>query len=283
MTATMIDAPRRATCAPQEDRLAVYTAADGALREIVLLAAARGSRVLVDRLASDQGDPRLVAHLACDEPDGNAALVVAEYTASEQRACRSLRPDDLREPVTREPVCSITLDSVLVDRRGARYSLAVAGDSSELRWQCELPPGEPRRVSARFVVGAVEDYEPVRSLTVAALERHRRDAGVSVATLGLELRRLETSPIVLNRGLREAVLDAVRRRGMSLSSIALACGRVKLDRRGSRSGETSWLARRVGLMPDAGSRRPNPWVHTDVLALIARDGLGLAPHEVEIG
>ncbi|MEA2356627.1 MAG: hypothetical protein QOD61_2756, partial [Solirubrobacteraceae bacterium] len=26
-----------------------------------------------------------------------------------------------------------------------------------------------------------------------------------------------------------------------------------------------------------------PWVHTDVLALIARNGLGLAPHEVELG
>jgi hypothetical protein len=25
-----------------------------------------------------------------------------------------------------------------------------------------------------------------------------------------------------------------------------------------------------------------PWVHTDVLALIARNGLGLSPYEVEV-
>jgi hypothetical protein len=133
------------------------------------------------------------------------------------------------------------------------------------------------------VVGALEDYEPVRSLATAAIERHRRDPAVSVATLGLELRRLGASPIVLNRRLREAVLDASARQGLSLSSIALACGRAKLDRRGRHSGETSWLARRVGLVSDDASRRPNPWVHSDVLALIARNGLGIAPHEVELG
>jgi hypothetical protein len=28
--------------------------------------------------------------------------------------------------------------------------------------------------------------------------------------------------------------------------------------------------------------RRNPWVHSDTLALIARDGLGVAPREVEL-
>ena len=38
---------------------------------------------------------------------------------------------------------------------------------------------------------------------------------------------------------------------------------------------------RLGMMPEGGRARPTPWVHSDVLALIARDGLGLSPREVE--
>jgi hypothetical protein len=46
--------------------------------------------------------------------------------------------------------------------------------------------------------------------------------------------------------------------------------------------DTSWLARRVGLLADPGDSRPTPWVHTDVLVLIARAGLGIAPRDAEI-
>jgi hypothetical protein len=141
----------------------------------------------------------------------------------------------------------------------------------------------PRTVSAREVVAALEDYEPVLALTRAAVSALRRHREISIATLGLELRRLEASPIVLNRRLREAVLDAVRERGVSLSAIAIACGRMKRDARGNGSGETSWLARRIGLAADGAGGPRNPWVHTDTLALIARDGLGIAPREVELG
>ena len=87
---------------------------------------------------------------------------------------------------------------------------------------------------------------------------------------------------MLNRGLREAVLRAVTEGGVSFSAIAMACGRVKHDSRGNHSGETSWLARRVGLLPCGPGVGPNPWVHTDTLALIARNGLGIAPREVEL-
>ena len=104
----------------------------------------------------------------------------------------------------------------------------------------------------------------------------------SVVTLLAEVQRVDSSPIVLNRGLREAVLRAVER-GHSLSAIAIRCGRVKRDRRGNVSGETSWLGRRLGLLPEGGCQRPTPWVHSDVLALIARRGLGLCPREVELG
>ena len=62
----------------------------------------------------------------------------------------------------------------------------------------------------------------------------------------------------------------------------MRCGRIKRDAAGNESGETSWLARRVGLLPEGGRDAPTRWIHTDVLALIARDGLGVSPREVEV-
>jgi hypothetical protein len=262
-----------------------YTATDG-LRELVLVSGARGSRLLIDRRVEDRGDRRLLAHLSSDEPDDNALLVCRDFLAGASRAARALRPTDfeaapegLPESGTREPFVPV----VLVDAGGHRYALRAWGSPRQLRWQRE--PGRrcvARRISARDVVAALEDYEPVCTLTRAAVARFRLDRRVSVAALAVELRRIESSPIVLNRRLREAVLGAVREDGVSLSAIAMACGRVKHDRRGNGSGETSWLARRVGLLPSGPAGRHNPWVHSDTLALIARQGLGLAPREVEL-
>jgi len=87
---------------------------------------------------------------------------------------------------------------------------------------------------------------------------------------------------VLNRGLREAVQRKVARGELSMSQIAIRCGRIKHDKKGKQSGETSWLARRIGQLRESGMDRPTPWVHTDVLALIARAGLGIAPREIEL-
>ena len=42
---------------------------------------------------------------------------------------------------------------------------------------------------------------------------------------------------------------------LTMSEIAIRCGRCKRDRRGNVSGETSWLARRIGLAPEAGRDR----------------------------
>ncbi len=67
-----------------------------------------------------------------------------------------------------------------------------------------------------------------------------------------------------------------------MSEIAIRCGRVKRDSRGNESGETSWLARRLGLLPEGGHSTPTPWIHSDVLGLIARQGLGVSPREVEL-
>ncbi|HEY2768555.1 MAG TPA: hypothetical protein VGI76_09865 [Solirubrobacteraceae bacterium] len=138
-------------------------------------------------------------------------------------------------------------------------------------------------MSLREVIAGLQSYEPARRCTIEALARHHDDPAISVAALRAELARMDASRIVLNRGLREAVLGAVKTRGLSMSEIALRCGRVKYDARGNASGETSWLARRVGIAPEGGEREPTPWVHSDVLALIARSGLGISPREVELG
>ncbi len=254
-----------------------------------MLAASHGSRLVVDRSISDRADSRLLAHLAADEPDHNATLVCRDYIAADSRRCRAPRAYDLLakpEGAAAAPVAARELErGVLVDIAGARYSLATVGSPPELRWERSVPDRDStsRTVSARDVVAALEDYEPVLALTRAAVSTLRRHREVSIATLGLELRRLEASPIVLNRRLREAVLEAVRERGVSLSAIAIACGRMKRDARGNGSGETSWLARRIGLAAEGATGPRNPWVHTDTLALIARDGLGIAPREVELG
>ena len=92
---------------------------------------------------------------------------------------------------------------------------------------------------------------------------------------------MHNSPIVLNRRLREVTLAIVGSEQLSMSETAMRCGRVKRDTRGNVSGATSWLARRVGLLPEGGQTRHTPWIHSDVLALIARRGLAISPREVE--
>jgi hypothetical protein len=163
------------------------------------------------------------------------------------------------------------------DYAGIRRSDRVEADRScrmEISWEAE---------SVRDAVGCLEEYEPVRTLTAEALELHGEDPALSVAVLGAELRRLDASRIVLNRGLRRAVQRAMRVEGVSLSEIALRCGRIKRDSRGRASGETSWLARRIGLAAEGGGGGElTPWIHSEVLALIAREGLGVSPREVEL-
>jgi hypothetical protein len=167
------------------------------------------------------------------------------------------------------------------DRFGRCYRLGLLDTGMsipELRW-CRCLQGATEdgahSVSVREAIACLESYEPVRTITRQALELHEGDSAVSIAVLRVELVRIQESPIVLNRVLREAVLAAVERRGLSMSEIAIRCGRVKRDSAGNESGETSWLARRLGLLPEGGRDTPTPWIHTDVLALIARHGLGV--------
>jgi hypothetical protein len=302
--------------------LARYTDAEGRLREVLARPGHAGSVLVVDRDAATLGDRRLVAHLAADEPAENAGLVCRHYLRDPRgRRCRPVTPEDLLAApfseggvqVDPELCCAPPPETVeLLDRHGRVHRLEAfdTGRSiPQLRWRrltagsevgerADRPESErsesgrsreggdsegdrqPERV--RDVVGCLESYEPVRTLTAQALALHREDPAVSVAVLRAELQRLDASRIVLNRGLRRAVLLALRTGGLSLSEIAFRCGRVKRDGKGRASGETSWLARRVGISPEGGGGEPTPWIHSEVLAVIARLGLGVSPREVEL-
>jgi hypothetical protein len=280
---------------PPRTELGRYTDPRGRRRELQARPGRGGSTLVVD-CDAEWGEPcSLVAHLGADEPPENAALVVRRYLEDERDVrgrCRPLTPDDARvlpfaeaERVRAEAAAEAL--AAPVDRRGWAYRLDLLDTGMsipELRWRRHPGPccgGAARTLSLREAIGRLEGYEPLRTLTQRALVRHGGDGAVSTTTLRAELERVQNSPIVLNRRLREVTLAIVGGERLSMSEIAMRCGRVKRDARGNVSGETSWLARRLGLLPEGGQTRPTPWIHSDVLALIARRGLGLSPREVE--
>lgn len=292
---------RRSTHACRSDGRAVarplarYLDTQGHARELVALPGHAGSVVVLDRDAATLCDRRLVAHLAADEPGGNAEIVCRHYlNDTNGRWCRRVRREDLEVTplVQHQPEMDALglspCTTCVVDPDGDTYRLDVAAgkrSTPQLRWcrrTAGAEDGEWEQVGLRDVVAALESYEPMRTLTERAIADQRDHPGILLTRLGGELERLCASPIVLNRALREAVVYAIEHRGMSMSEIALRCGIVKCDRRGKRSGETSWLARRVGIMPEGGQTQITPWVHSDVLAVIARNGLGISPREVEL-
>jgi len=273
-----------------------YIAAKARLRQVVALPGAKGSVLVVDCDATTLGDCRLVAHLAADEPPENAAIVCNHYLRDVTgQWCRRVTPDDLQSvPFAEAQGQNLAAEATpgvtaLTDRRGYKYRLELCpADMSipELRWHRCSPAADgepPEPISVRDAIASLESYEPVRTLTQRVLAVHRDDPALSTAMLRSEHARMETSQIVLNRGLRRAVLATAAAQDLSMSEIAARCGKVKQDSKGKRSGETSWLARRLGLAPESGKNTPTPWIHTDVLALIARCGLGVSPREVELG
>jgi hypothetical protein len=284
-----------------------YLDGEGRPRELVSLSGYAGSVLVLDRDAITLSDRRLLAHLAADEPPENAALVCRRYLEhAEPPVCRMVQAEDLevapfgesgaagvydartgavgrRRPQTHTGGSSA---SEIVDPDGNSYRLRLLpGERAtvQLRW-CRRARGEREweRVSLRDVVAAIESYEPMRMLTERAIERSREDPGVVLTRLRWELERLSSSPVVLNRGLREAVLRELEVSETSMSELAQRCGAIKRNRHGKPSGETSWLARRIGIMPEGGERHRTPWVHSDVLAAIAREGLNISPREVEL-
>ncbi|MFI4977935.1 MAG: hypothetical protein ACHQC8_04565 [Solirubrobacterales bacterium] len=280
-----------------------YVDSAGRSREIVARPGAAGSVLVVDRDAATRADGRLVAHLGSEEPDENAGLMCDLYLGDgADRRCRLLTAADLRARPDLDDEHAHTLKATasgsdvdapdnrsIQDRKEWLYHVEpVSARMSipEMRWQQSLARSyeRPARVlSLRHVIASLESYQPALSITREVLARHREDPDISVSKLRAETQRVCASRIVLNRGLREAVLEITKANGLSMSEIAIRCGRVKHDARGNLSGETSWLSRRLGLAPEGGKSHPTPWIHSDVLALIARRGLAISPREVELG
>jgi hypothetical protein len=283
------------SAAPRRRLLARYLGWQGDPREVVVRDGSAGSLLVIDRDAATHGDRRLLAHLCADEPAANAALVCADYLQrTAERGCpaRRVLADDARTSPLAEAISVASADSTssdlpMVDSTGRSYFLERVDarmSIPELRWRRRRAhTAASESVSLREVIASLENYEPVCGATVRILALHRNDVSLSTTTLRAELARVQASPIVLNRALREVVLASVRRQQLSMSEIAIRCGRIKRDCKGKESGETSWLARRLGLLPEGGQSTPTPWIHSDVLGLIARAGLGISPREVELG
>jgi hypothetical protein len=293
---TMPAARKHGSASDKPRVLGCYHDAEGRLRQVVALPGAGGSVLVVDRDATTLGDRRLVAHLAPDEPPENAALVCEHYLGdSAGHWCRRVAPEDLKvvpfaaAEEQDQAAGETSSATALTDKRGRTYRLEMCLTDKplpELRWYRRSPAGEqrsPQPVCVREAIACLESYEPVRTLTRRAIAAHRDDPAVSTAMLRSEHARMEASEIVLNRGLRRAVLTTAAAQDLSMSEIAVRCGKVKHDANGRQSGETSWLARRLGIAPESGKTTPTPWIHTDLLALIARHGLGISPREVELG
>jgi hypothetical protein len=286
----------RDRCETGYDVLGRYADGEGRAREVVALPGALESVLVVDRDANTLGDRRLVAHLASDEAAENAWIVCGVYLEdSGGQWSRPVRREDLEtvpfaaEQEVRERAEVDASEVELTDRHGYGHRLEIlAGERSRLwvRWRRHAPARERvggEMVSVRDVIGNMESYEPVRSLTARTIAAYGGEPQVSVYALELELERVERSPFVLNRGLRERALAVLEGEGLSMSEIAIRCGRVKHDFRGRASGDSSWLVRRLGIMANFGESAPTPWIHSDVLAVIAREGLRISPREVELG
>ena len=257
---TAVTAPQPSSHAHYVRRLGEYVALDGAQpREILGLPRPDGSVLVVDCLPGTRADARLLARLAPEEPSENARIVCEMYLADESRGrCRHLTGQDFGPASRADPVSSFDRACRRCRCSGTtRLPHSIANDSSgssfpELCWTRCATSSEDAPfdiVTLRDVIAGLEDYEPARAVTVAALTRHEEDELVSTCRLAGELERVTFSPIVLNRGLREAVERKLASAELTMSEIAMRCGRTKRDRRGTLSGETSWLARRIGALP----------------------------------
>jgi hypothetical protein len=269
-------------------RLGGYRPGNGdPARVVISLGISDGSVLVVDCQAGSLADPKLVGLIEADEPGGNPRILAELYLADSTRgSCRALSAADLRPQAPTPSLGSEVPAPSAVDSGGCRYRIRVltAGDRfPELRWTrtTTCDPEDPfDLLTLRDVIGGLQAYEPPRAMTQNAISL-AGERGMSSVKLRCELDRVLSSPIVLNRGLREGVDRAVAC-GLTMSEIAIRCGRVKRDRRGKTSGETSWLARRIGVLPEGGQREPTAWIHSNTLALIARRGLGVNPNEVEL-
>jgi hypothetical protein len=224
---------RRRTTGRAQRTLGRYTDQQGRTREVLAWPGAAASVLVVDRDHATRSDLRLVAHMAADEPPENAALICASYlvdVAGDRGRCRLMTVEDMcGAPSLEQQEAIFDAEAVgqetqPVDRHGWCYRLELQPTRMsipELRWWRRHPQpqsGADRPVSVREAVASLESYEPVRALTIRSLSLHSAKGEVSTTVLRAELTRVQESPIVLNRRLREVVLTTIARNKLSLNS-----------------------------------------------------------------
>ena len=265
-----------------------YRDREGRDRALIARPGVGGSVLVIDQDADTLTDRRLVAHLAADEPAVNAQVVAELYLADDEgRVARALHdrdwvtlPDGRELPEEPEPPAP----GELRDARGRRYRLA-AVDAPPPR-----PPdalGAPQRSPARRAGGAAHGHRRPGGLRARPRADPRRAAAGRPPARAPRCWPASCGCSNAARWCSTArcakhVHRRVRSGELSLSCIAGRCGRGKRRATGLRIGDTTWLQRRLGVLPENGCSEPTPWIHTDVLALIARDGLGVEPREVEL-
>ncbi len=260
-----------------------YRAPDGAAREVIAFAAHGWEHAGARPRGGDAGDARLVAHLAADEPVDQRAgrlrpLRGRSPLAGAAARCRGRWSMTTcaapRCPTPRRAPCRSRTQSPRrrarrppSSRRGARRrsaSRSCAGCAS----RPTVSVGPALLVSVRDVVGALQDYEPVRNLTRRGHPPPpRRPGACSVAVLRTELARIAASPIVLNRRLREQVVQTLARDGTEHERDRgpLRAGQARparqRQRRDELAGATSRAAargRRAGAHARGSTRRFSP-------------------------
>lgn len=140
--------------------------------------------------------------------------------------------------------------AALLDAAGVAYRIRVIsrdGSFPELRWTSSTCAGQDERgepTSLREVVARLQDYEPATAIARVTIAANRGSRHLSTSCLRAELERLSTSPIVLNRRLRELVAQRVSRDGPTMSEIAIRCGagQARQPRQRQRVRRAGWLA-----------------------------------------
>jgi len=195
----------------------------GRTRCIVAIPDAGGGTLVIDREIGTT-DARLVGRIDPDEPCGNVQLLARLYLADVDRRgrCRPVTDDDLLAVGEEIAESAVPWDRPLEDGLGEILRLRVVPVEGTIpAVRSVRVSGEGRAVvSLRDVVGHLENYEPALTMTAGAI-RHREHMHVSTVAVRLELRRMHSSSIVLNRRLREHVQRVVATGELSMSEIAM--------------------------------------------------------------
>ncbi|MHB8492637.1 MAG: hypothetical protein ACYDA6_10565 [Solirubrobacteraceae bacterium] len=258
--------------------LGAYRDPQGTRRTLLMVRSGKGSTLVIDRRDGPDSDMRLVGHLASDESIDAAHTLAKLYRDDPTHGrCRALQLEDLYTTPYERPQ-PIDTDAELADAGGKRYRLAKvsdrgnSADAAAWSWVTIGPHGRYAPVTLRDVIGAVEEYDPARRMTVALLARD--EPGTS--KLRDELRRLDHGNRVLVRGLRERAVAAVERGDVTWTTLA-----QRVQSTTSARAETTYVQRRLGLRPEQPGGLCARWMNHDTFMRFAA-ALGVDPYVVGV-